>query len=1202
MPDTVTLSPELLAWRQRQGSEATPPTENVSPELSAWRRFQQSKPPSQLLDEAVETLRQPVRRPEDQAKQNELRTLVQEGVRTGEFPKPRTSQDLLDINAPAGQAAIANRVVKDEFSKNIQRQQLVEDAAKTRMALEASKYAPQLDVVNTVFTAGQRGAREFLKELVRPLFGSERPNYAGESPLMRSLRSIPLAGPVISGVAATVNPSAAEFSSREYTKMMEDKYGKVAAFGIDFIGDPAWLVGGGLPKFLPKIMLGGELVGLRKAGMLAFNAAKTTAMKKGIPLHIAEELAAREVATSLPKEIVRAGVNVAGMQIPGSSKLLRRVETLTQYLKNPMGAYSPEIAKVAAAQKAVTFADRTSQALHEGAVAHLKKLVDDAAVATVPGKQMGPVKFVKWGNTILAEKEKWLTQMVNSGMLESPAWTTTWKREYELLPEAWKKVADWIRVANEEMILGEQALNMSTRRLGTGVTEVYMKGMNDAGMAERTILETADPLGDLVQKGRKAIFDKAKAEQELLQKGIDGIKRTKTYSMGEAARQNAEAKIAKLQQKIDEIELRAQREAANYLPTQALKTAKKRYATIIDDMMHLSDEMDDLEYLGHMMTDEYRMYLERCGGKWSGVGASLTPSHASEIKRKIKGSIPDINAAGMVGAFSEKGMPSYYGKIFRDNAAEIMMLRMKRHYKATSAANLAENLKQYGIKAPEGLKPAEMTVWLDKNLPYDYELLPGAYQKLPQTKDLYLPKDIVDSVGRMTTALRGIPLSQRWAVLGAYNTFTRMWIQYTLLPFPGTALRDFQSNLYMHWLAGGFDNPARAASDVWDTCKAIFNKGGSITTPSGKRGLDGLREEATKVGAYRGGLTGEMMGSVDKYDSYFVTNPLRSQVIEMARTAERMAGTEGVLKPIARGRALVDDFSRMLMYIHCIKKGDSSLAAMTQVKKYFFGREMLKPWEREMTAIIPFYSWARNNLLLQFGEIFRQPGKFAGIWHIRESLQNMIYDPEDVEWLPRFLSSAFDVPVKKNADGTYSVFLLGGWLPFADLAKLNLPFTSGRTAVDRFWTTLRNAPVIGAANLHPIPKMAIEGITNTNLFTGRPVNPNKVEIIFNEPVVDPLKSAIIRNTRILKFWNDFNDMYPKDDAASMDVLLRSALGANSSIVRPGTNKKIAQSVLREQMREFSKSLIEHKDHPAVRDKLLEDKEFLKLIPPAYWKQ
>jgi hypothetical protein len=155
-----------------------------------------------------------------------------------------------------------------------------------------------------------------------------------------------------------------------------------------------------------------------------------------------------------------------------------------------------------------------------------------------------------------------------------------------------------------------------------------------------------------------------------------------------------------------------------------------------------------------------------------------------------------------------------------------------------------------------------------------------------------------------------------------------------------------------------------------------------------------------------------------------------------------------------------------------LKKGGTKDDAFDAVAKYHFNYDDLSDFERKtVRRVIPFYTWTRRNMPLQFENMVTQPGKYAAFTKAqKEFTQNSPQGPEAPD---RF--SLFGFPTPLNIGGNQA------------FAKLDLPFTETLQAP---FNIEQGGPI---SMVTPLIKNPVEEIRGKSFFYNQDLN-KEVEV------------------------------------------------------------------------------------------------------------
>lgn len=130
----------------------------------------------------------------------------------------------------------------------------------------------------------------------------------------------------------------------------------------------------------------------------------------------------------------------------------------------------------------------------------------------------------------------------------------------------------------------------------------------------------------------------------------------------------------------------------------------------------------------------------------------------------------------------------------------------------------------------------------------------------------------------------------------------------------------------------------------------------------------------------------------------------------------------------------IEDNAKLTGFIHELKKGATPETAAMQVKKFLFDYTDLTSTEQNiLKRFMPFYTFTRKNVPLQFEQLMKQPGKYSGLERTVQAVEDLGMGenkPANEKYLSDYIKSNTAMRVKYNAnDKSYSYMLLGKWIP-----------------------------------------------------------------------------------------------------------------------------------------------------------------------------
>lgn len=132
---------------------------------------------------------------------------------------------------------------------------------------------------------------------------------------------------------------------------------------------------------------------------------------------------------------------------------------------------------------------------------------------------------------------------------------------------------------------------------------------------------------------------------------------------------------------------------------------------------------------------------------------------------------------------------------------------------------------------------------------------------------------------------------------------------------------------------------------------------------------------------------------------------------------------------------IVENNSRMALFLDRLTKGASLEEAATSVNKWLFDYTALTRTEKDvMKLMIPFYAWQRFNIPLMLNAIIERPGRFAKVPKLIEMIENVTPEWENIPTPDYFQEiAAVQLPWLRNDKPVF----INPNLPFQDLNRMN---------------------------------------------------------------------------------------------------------------------------------------------------------------------
>lgn len=176
------------------------------------------------------------------------------------------------------------------------------------------------------------------------------------------------------------------------------------------------------------------------------------------------------------------------------------------------------------------------------------------------------------------------------------------------------------------------------------------------------------------------------------------------------------------------------------------------------------------------------------------------------------------------------------------------------------------------------------------------------------------------------------------------------------------------------------------------------------------------------------------------------------------------------LQAIQKFNTGIEDYNRAVLYLACLKNGDSPSFAGEMVRKLQFDYTDLTEAEKIVKRWLPFYTWMRNNVPLQLENFLDNPRLYNMLLRrVPEFTRETVgMSEEEYDNLPEWVKESFPMVLGYDEEtGRYTLF--DTTLPYQDLSKLGGVESVFGEAVSM---------------LHPLAKIPAELFLNKNLYTG----------------------------------------------------------------------------------------------------------------------
>ena len=434
----------------------------------------------------------------------------------------------------------------------------------------------------------------------------------------------------------------------------------------------------------------------------------------------------------------------------------------------------------------------------------------------------------------------------------------------------------------------------------------------------------------------------------------------------------------------------------------------------------LSKNVRGIQYFPRITSAEARQYLK---GARIGNAKVWNVKLANALKRKTGDwTLDEFNAF-----VKEQGLESLGGRsveqFFMKQPAYAVAVRGIRSAKAVTSAQFLDDVGRIFGKV--------------KN-PGWYEQLPDTITKLnPSLKGKFFDPEVATEIARVTKSY--FNPNEVKMFMRMFDSVQNLWKKWTLAPFPKYHLRNMVGNIWNNYLAGvDTKNYGKAqALQMYQKFKnsptmskgAIANLRAWHISPSQADDIIRQAEQTAVLGKgwYAADIETGVRGQMAQG---FLGKPFGIKVKKI------VTGRVGIERGMALGTT-IENNARLAHFLDKLDKGDDALTAAKSVKKFLFDYGDLTAFEKQvLKRLLPFYTWTRKNIPLQFEQIWKQPQKYAPLVHLLRGRS-----PQDLLRLKYAYPAMYErlpVEFKRTAD-TVTYVPLEGLIPAGDLAKMVRP-------------------------------------------------------------------------------------------------------------------------------------------------------------------
>jgi hypothetical protein len=491
----------------------------------------------------------------------------------------------------------------------------------------------------------------------------------------------------------------------------------------------------------------------------------------------------------------------------------------------------------------------------------------------------------------------------------------------------------------------------------------------------------------------------------------------------------------------------------------------------------------DISYTRHVITKEVREFLQARLFKGAKVWST---EHQAQVYRKFRNIlVPEVDRGVKEGWLEEKqaaklrkkGGLDHLDKLVDDGVLsrekantlvhtltvdEVNTLARQGKLKLLAGKNFdrffednpAIQIKVRGVEGARARTSAEFFQAAKTFGSWGKELQPGFKRvKAESLNGWQFPEEIADHLDRYYESSK-MPFGVH-PFVDMFDNVQDIWKAWTLAIFPAYHTRNVVGNAWNNFLAGLVD-----PRHYLNARNIMQLKPFEMTTGYGEKFTGDQiielmkRHDLWRIGQYGRDVQDLFEKEVKK--ASFLAKLRDNRILQTGRDIGSYLETN----------------SYVAHFVWRLEQGYSPGAAAQSVKKYLFDYSDLTPFEKNvMKRVFPFYTWTRKNIPLQLEALVTRPGKPLGVLKVKNAIETNQDGYPDERYLPDWMVQNFAVRVRKDPKtNNYEYFLLGSWLPLADIDKI---FRPDRLAMNM---------------LTPLLKEPIQQVMNKDVFFNREID------------------------------------------------------------------------------------------------------------------
>lgn len=206
----------------------------------------------------------------------------------------------------------------------------------------------------------------------------------------------------------------------------------------------------------------------------------------------------------------------------------------------------------------------------------------------------------------------------------------------------------------------------------------------------------------------------------------------------------------------------------------------------------------------------------------------------------------------------------------------------------------------------------------------------------------------------------------------------------------------------------------------------------------------------------------------------------------------------GVYETARKFGGMVEAQQRAQGFVHDLVRTNDPVAAAINTKRFLFdygdNTELVGTWGK---VLFPFIAWRKNNLPLQFVEMFKHPGRFSAFGHAKDLIESTSPQPvgERLGLMPEYLSEAGAVRMPATDENGKPEY----WMQPFPITELS----AAPASLSGFWPTARDQWL---STINPHAALLAELPMGTSL-QGRPI---KDKFWYSVGRTAPLEQSVMR--------------------------------------------------------------------------------------------